>query len=71
MNDKYLQLESLNRELRQVNLQQFIRQTGSKVTVLPPDADRGRDAEQAFLWKCGCAKFTLGPHIFLFSKDDV
>uniref|UniRef100_F6ZBW6 Ras-associating domain-containing protein n=1 Tax=Ciona intestinalis TaxID=7719 RepID=F6ZBW6_CIOIN len=34
---KMMQLETLNRELRQVNLQQFIRQTGSKVTVLPSD----------------------------------
>lgn len=36
---KYAELESLNRELRQVKLQQFIRQTGSKVTVLPPNAE--------------------------------
>ncbi|XP_076819206.1 ras association domain-containing protein 8-like [Clavelina lepadiformis] len=41
MFEKALQMETLNRELRQVNLQQFIRQTGSKVTVLPPETDRG------------------------------
>lgn len=28
-------LEQLTKELRQVNLQQFIQQTGTKVTVLP------------------------------------
>jgi len=39
--EKKTQLEHLNRELRQVNLQQFIRQTGSKVTVLPPVAEKG------------------------------
>nr|XP_002121494.1 ras association domain-containing protein 8-like isoform X1 [Ciona intestinalis] len=38
---KMMQLETLNRELRQVNLQQFIRQTGSKVTVLPSDSEKG------------------------------
>nr|XP_026694146.1 ras association domain-containing protein 8-like isoform X2 [Ciona intestinalis] len=37
---KMMQLETLNRELRQVNLQQFIRQTGSKVTVLPSDSEK-------------------------------
>lgn len=29
------ELEQLTKELRQVNLQQFIQQTGTKVTVLP------------------------------------
>lgn len=31
------ELEQLTKELRQVNLQQFIRQTGTKVTVLPAE----------------------------------
>ena len=31
------ELEQLTKELRQVNLQQFIQQTGTKVTVLPAD----------------------------------
>nr|CAB3265453.1 ras association domain-containing protein 8-like [Phallusia mammillata] len=39
-NNQRMQLEVLNRELRQVNLQQFIRQTGSKVTVLPPEDEK-------------------------------
>lgn len=39
INEKYNDLDTLNRELRQVNLQQFIRQTGSKVTVLPPNTE--------------------------------
>lgn len=30
-----MELEQLTKELRQVNLQQFIQQTGTKVTVLP------------------------------------
>ncbi|XP_060930902.1 ras association domain-containing protein 8b [Limanda limanda] len=33
--EKEQELEQLTKELRQVNLQQFIQQTGSKVTVLP------------------------------------
>lgn len=33
--EKELELEQLTKELRQVNLQQFIQQTGTKVTVLP------------------------------------
>jgi len=32
-------LESINREFRQFNLQQFIKKTGSKVTVLPPNEE--------------------------------
>lgn len=31
------ELELLTKELRQVNLQQFIKQTGTKVTVLPAE----------------------------------
>lgn len=52
LQDKEQELEQLTRELRQVNLQQFIQQTGTKVTVLPaepsdghaPLADLQRDA---------------------------
>lgn len=39
INTKHSSLDFLNRELRQVNLQQFIRKTGSKVTVLPPETE--------------------------------
>ncbi|XP_053320411.1 ras association domain-containing protein 8 [Spea bombifrons] len=35
--DREQELEQLTKELRQVNLQQFIRQTGTKVTVLPAE----------------------------------
>ncbi|XP_051548068.1 ras association domain-containing protein 8-like [Myxocyprinus asiaticus] len=35
MQESQYELEQLTKELRQVNLQQFIRQTGTKVTVLP------------------------------------
>ncbi|XP_063053409.1 ras association domain-containing protein 8 [Engraulis encrasicolus] len=35
LQDKQQELEQLTKELRQVNLQQFIQQTGTKVTVLP------------------------------------
>ncbi|XP_040201545.1 ras association domain-containing protein 8 isoform X2 [Rana temporaria] len=34
---RLLELEQLTKELRQVNLQQFIQQTGTKVTVLPAE----------------------------------
>lgn len=33
--EKEQELEQLTKELRQVNLQQFIQRTGTKVTVLP------------------------------------
>ncbi|XP_055795863.1 ras association domain-containing protein 8-like isoform X2 [Salvelinus fontinalis] len=35
--DMHHELEQLTKELRQVNLQQFIQQTGTKVTVLPAE----------------------------------
>lgn len=37
LQDMQQELEQLTKELRQVNLQQFIRQTGTKVTVLPAE----------------------------------
>ncbi|KAL2093726.1 hypothetical protein ACEWY4_011038 [Coilia grayii] len=41
--EKQQELEQLTKELRQVNLQQFIQQTGTKVTVLPvePSEEEG------------------------------
>ena len=45
---KHSSLDILNRELRQVNLQQFIRKTGSKVTVLPPETE-SEDKRRKFL----------------------
>lgn len=43
LKDMQHELEQLTKELRQVNLQQFIKQTGTKVTVLPaePAEDEG------------------------------
>lgn len=43
------ELEQLTKELRQVNLQQFIKQTGTKVTVLPaePAEDEGTHASRS------------------------
>uniref|UniRef100_A0A3P8V321 Ras association domain family member 8 n=1 Tax=Cynoglossus semilaevis TaxID=244447 RepID=A0A3P8V321_CYNSE len=37
LHDMQQELEQLTKELRQVNLQQFIKQTGTKVTVLPAE----------------------------------
>ncbi|KAJ8002994.1 hypothetical protein DPEC_G00164760 [Dallia pectoralis] len=37
LQDMQYELEQLTKELRQVNLQQFIQQTGTKVTVLPAE----------------------------------
>ncbi|XP_047453261.1 ras association domain-containing protein 8 isoform X2 [Mugil cephalus] len=37
LQDMHHELEQLTKELRQVNLQQFIKQTGTKVTVLPAE----------------------------------
>ncbi|XP_055990585.1 ras association domain-containing protein 8 [Sorex fumeus] len=48
LQDKEQELEQLTRELRQVNLQQFIQQTGTKVTVLPAEPSEG-DAPHADL----------------------
>lgn len=39
LREKYAVMDTLNRELRQVDLQQFIRKTGSKITVLPPNTE--------------------------------
>ncbi|XP_072566314.1 ras association domain-containing protein 8b [Paramormyrops kingsleyae] len=43
LQEKEQELEQLTKELRQVNLQQFIQQTGTKVTVLP--AEPGEEEE--------------------------
>nr|XP_043878482.1 ras association domain-containing protein 8b [Solea senegalensis] len=41
LQEKEQELEQLTKELRQVNLQQFIQQTGTKVTVLPAQPSAG------------------------------
>lgn len=49
LQDMQHELEQLTKELRQVNLQQFIKQTGTKVTVLPaePSEDEGTHASRS------------------------
>ncbi|XP_061578132.1 ras association domain-containing protein 8 [Cololabis saira] len=49
LEDMQHDLEQLTKELRQVNLQQFIKQTGTKVTVLPaePSEDDGTSNSHA------------------------
>ncbi|XP_062404184.1 ras association domain-containing protein 8 [Sardina pilchardus] len=49
LQDKQHELEQLTKELRQVNLQQFIQQTGTKVTVLPvePGEEEGSHAAES------------------------
>ncbi|XP_051916888.1 ras association domain-containing protein 8 [Hippocampus zosterae] len=48
LQDMQHELEQLTKELRQVNLQQFIKQTGTKVTVLPaePAEDESRSSNR-------------------------
>ncbi|KAK1788908.1 hypothetical protein P4O66_015818 [Electrophorus voltai] len=41
LQESQYELEQLTKELRQVNLQQFIQQTGTKVTVLPVEPSEG------------------------------
>ncbi|KAJ8374081.1 hypothetical protein SKAU_G00046610 [Synaphobranchus kaupii] len=48
LQEKEQELEQLTKELRQVNLQQFIQQTGTKVTVLPAELSE-EEAMQAGL----------------------
>ncbi|KAM8890769.1 ras association domain-containing protein 8 isoform 2-T3 [Spinachia spinachia] len=47
LQDMQQELEQLTKELRQVNLQQFIKQTGTKVTVLPADPSEDESAPSA------------------------
>ncbi|MBN3273263.1 RASF8 protein, partial [Polyodon spathula] len=44
LQEKEQELEQLTKELRQVNLQQFIQQTGTKVTVLPAESNEEEPA---------------------------
>ncbi|XP_056445083.1 ras association domain-containing protein 8b [Gadus chalcogrammus] len=57
LQDQDQELEQLTKELRQVNLQQFIQQTGTKVTVLPAEpGDEDREAEPGSLRRLGSAR---------------
>ncbi|XP_038141647.1 ras association domain-containing protein 8b isoform X2 [Cyprinodon tularosa] len=58
LQEKELELEQLTKELRQVNLQQFIQQTGTKVTVLPaqPTGENNNDLECGSLKRLGSSR---------------
>ncbi|XP_068611419.1 ras association domain-containing protein 8b [Brachionichthys hirsutus] len=63
LQDKEQELELLTKELRQVNLQQFIQQTGTKVTVLPAQPagvnnnnNNNNDAESNSLKRIGSSR---------------
>ncbi|XP_054609554.1 ras association domain-containing protein 8b [Dunckerocampus dactyliophorus] len=57
LQEKEQELEQLTKELRQVNLQQFIQQTGTKVTVLP--ALPAGDDNNNFEMDCGSLRRLL------------
>ncbi|XP_034019415.1 ras association domain-containing protein 8b [Thalassophryne amazonica] len=58
LQEKEEELEQLTKELRQVNLQQFIQQTGTKVTVLPaqPGGENVNEVECYSLKRLGSAR---------------
>ncbi|KAM9402097.1 ras association domain-containing protein 8-like isoform 1-T4 [Salvelinus alpinus] len=59
LQEKEQELEQLTRELRQVNLQQFIHQTGTKVTVLPAqpnDQENNTDLQSGSLKRLGSSR---------------
>ncbi|KAM4712300.1 ras association domain-containing protein 8b isoform 3-T3 [Anableps anableps] len=57
LQEKDQELEQLTKELRQVNLQQFIQQTGTKVTVLPAQpTGENNDVECGSLKRLGSSR---------------
>ncbi|KAM6896663.1 ras association domain-containing protein 8b isoform 1-T3 [Lycodopsis pacificus] len=58
LQEKEQELEQLTKELRQVNLQQFIQQTGTKVTVLPAQAtgENNNDVDSGSLKRLGSSR---------------
>ncbi|KAK2858953.1 hypothetical protein Q5P01_003573 [Channa striata] len=58
LQEKEQELEQLTKELRQVNLQQFIQQTGTKVTVLPaqPTGENNNEVETGSLKRLGSSR---------------
>uniref|UniRef100_A0A3Q3WWU2 Ras-associating domain-containing protein n=1 Tax=Mola mola TaxID=94237 RepID=A0A3Q3WWU2_MOLML len=58
LQDMQHELEQLTKELRQVNLQQFIKQTGTKVTVLPAEPTE----DEHFVLLTGSLKRPVSSH---------
>ncbi|XP_056132522.1 ras association domain-containing protein 8b [Lampris incognitus] len=58
LQEKEQELEQLTKELRQVNLQQFIQQTGTKVTVLPaqPSEENNNEVDCGSLKRLGSSR---------------
>ncbi|KAK5624068.1 Ras association domain-containing protein 8 [Crenichthys baileyi] len=56
LQEKEQELEQLTKELRQVNLQQFIQQTGTKVSVLPAQPTGDNDLECGSLKRLGSSR---------------
>ncbi|XP_031721660.1 ras association domain-containing protein 8b isoform X2 [Anarrhichthys ocellatus] len=58
LQEKEQELEQLTKELRQVNLQQFIQQTGTKVTVLPaqPTGENNNEVDSGSLKRLGSSR---------------
>uniref|UniRef100_A0A3B4TP01 Ras association domain family member 8b n=1 Tax=Seriola dumerili TaxID=41447 RepID=A0A3B4TP01_SERDU len=57
LQEKEQELEQLTKELRQVNLQQFIQQTGTKVTVLPAQpTENNNEVESGSLTRRGSSR---------------
>ncbi|XP_072233548.1 ras association domain-containing protein 8b [Leuresthes tenuis] len=58
LQEKEQELEQLTKELRQVNLQQFIQQTGTKVTVLPaqPTEENSNEMDCGSLKRLGSSR---------------
>ncbi|KAM4614727.1 ras association domain-containing protein 8b [Polymixia lowei] len=58
LQEKEQELEQLTKELRQVNLQQFIQQTGTKVTVLPaqPNEENNNEVDSSSLKRLGSSR---------------
>ncbi|XP_075945963.1 ras association domain-containing protein 8 [Anarhichas minor] len=62
LQDMQHELEQLTKELRQVNLQQFIKQTGTKVTVLPAEPSEDESTHSNLVPLTGSLKRPVSSH---------
>ncbi|XP_070763951.1 ras association domain-containing protein 8 [Enoplosus armatus] len=62
LQDMQHELELLTKELRQVNLQQFIKQTGTKVTVLPAEPTEDESTHNNLVPLTGSLKRPVSSH---------